>query len=68
MKTDMRAMVIYQYGNNPVTETRMPIPSMNPNEVRVKSCPNVFPAIEKSYNYLFNLIISPKSIINLSVR
>ena len=36
MKTDMRAMVIYQYGNNPVTETRMPIPSMNPNEVRVK--------------------------------
>lgn len=36
MKTDMRAMVIHQYGNYPVSEERMPIPSMNPNEVRVQ--------------------------------
>ncbi len=36
MKTDMRAMVVHQYGDYPVQETRMPLPNMNPNEVRVQ--------------------------------
>ena len=36
MKTDMQAMVIHHYGKGPVSLERMPLPSMNPNEVRVK--------------------------------
>lgn len=36
MKTDMQAMVIHKYGNNPVQKEMMPLPSMNPYEVRVK--------------------------------
>lgn len=36
MKTDMQAMVIHKYGKHPVQQETMPVPSMNPYEVRVK--------------------------------
>lgn len=36
MITDMNAMVIHKYGDGPVSLERMPIPNMNPTEVRVE--------------------------------
>ncbi|PXX84750.1 NADP-dependent oxidoreductase [Staphylococcus warneri] len=36
MKTDMKAMVIHQYKDELLSEEMMPIPNINPDEVRVK--------------------------------
>lgn len=36
MRTTMRAMTIHEYGAGPIFDETMPMPSMNPNEVRVQ--------------------------------